>query len=96
LKGFLSTFCKLIDSEYLWSAKRIVGYIAGVIAKRLNLRFGLVNQNAIGHLAFDTEINFLEHKNQERGTRDFWYLVGNTANQTLTRLYMDDRPEGQN
>jgi len=47
----------------------------------------LINQSAIGHLAFDTEVNYLENIKNKKRKRDIWYLLGNTANQTLTEYW---------
>jgi len=59
----------------------------GISLKVFGFRIGLVNQSAIGHLAFDTEVNYLENITNRKRKRDIWYLLGKTANQTLTEYW---------
>lgn len=59
----------------------------GSLMKVLGFRFGLVNQSALGHLAFDTEVNYLRNFKKNKRKRDVWYLLGNTVNSTLTEFW---------
>lgn len=64
--------------------RNLVRNTLGFSLKLFGFRIGLINQSAIGHLAFDTEVNHLENIKNQKRKRDIWYLLGNTANQTLT------------
>jgi putative glycosyltransferase (TIGR04372 family) len=69
-------------------AKRVLGFFLGFFAKLFNVRFGLINQSALGHLAFDTEVNFLEGIVSGKKKKDLWFLSGKSVNHTLTNFWM--------
>ena len=67
--------------------KKLLAYSLGFLANLFKLRFGLINQVALGHLAFDTEVNFLESNENRKMGKHFWYLVGTPTNQILSNYW---------
>ena len=63
---------------------------------KAGFRFGLINQSALGHLTFDTEVNFLETKSIERRRRDGWYLIGDTTNETISNFWKKELKANRN
>ena len=49
------------------------------------LRFGIIHQSVLGHLTFDAEVNVLE--NLKRPGRGYWYLLGKSANTTISEFW---------
>ncbi len=67
--------------------RNLVGNVLGLFFKLFGFRIGLINQSAIGHLTFDTEVNYLESLEKRKQKRDLWYLFGNTTNQTISKFW---------
>jgi hypothetical protein len=70
-------------------------FIAVIISKCLNsigkgiiFRFGLINQQALGHQVFDTEVNYLESA-EKKTSRSFdcWYVLGESKNEIISEFW---------
>ena len=67
--------------------KHLIIQFLKIMNKTLLLRFGIINQIALGHLAFDTEVNYLNSTQTGAKVKDFWFLHGETVNSTLTNFW---------
>lgn len=61
--------------------------VIGFVLTLFGFRIGLVNTTALGHLAFDTEVNYLESLRDKKRKKDIWFLLGDTANSTLADFW---------
>ncbi len=62
-----------------------------LLNRMITIRFGIVNERALGHLNLDTEINFLR-KTKLKNKFDFWVMSGGTVNHTLSQFWRDFLP----
>jgi putative glycosyltransferase (TIGR04372 family) len=58
-----------------------------VLNRFIVIRFGIVNERALGHLIVDTEINYFRKKNFDNRNWDVWVSTGNTVNKTLSDFW---------
>jgi len=76
--------------------KKVFIKFLGSAANLFNLKFGLVNQSALGHLIFDTEVNYLERGISRRTPRLLLFLLGSTVNETITNFWREKLGANEN
>lgn len=67
--------------------KRIVAWVFKFLNRFMLIRFGIVNERAIGHLIIDTELNYLRSIDTKIRKYDIWVSNNETVNITVSKFW---------